>query len=139
VHRLFVYGTLRHRPLIEGLVGATVPSRPAMLGGHRLAVLRDRPYPGLIAEPGSVAEGAIVTVDDHGLAVLDDFEGPEYTRTAVSVSLDDGSSVDAETYLLTGSSRRLVEPGVWRLDGFVAGAAEAWVRRATPGTHHPRH
>ena len=101
MHRLFVYGTLRHPPLIEGLVGRSVASRPATLADHRAAPMRGRAYPGLVADRGAETVGSLVEVDDHGLAVLDDFEGVEYTRTPVTVMTADGS-VDAEAYLLTG-------------------------------------
>lgn len=137
VHPLFVYGTLRHPPLIEGLVGGPVDAHPATLAGHRAAVLRGRAYPGLVVDPQAVAVGSLVVLDDAGLRVLDDFEGPEYERTDVVVRLEDDSTAPAQTYLLTGPSRSLVRPGAWDLDRFVAGAATDWVRAATPGTHHP--
>lgn len=138
VHPLFVYGTLRHPPLIEGLVGGPVDARSATLPGHRAAALRGRAYPGLVIDASSAAVGSLVTVDDAGLGVLDDFEGAEYTRTDVVVHLEDGSETPAQAYVLTGPSRSLVLAETWDLDRFVAGAAGDWVRGATPGTHHPR-
>lgn len=137
MHRLFVYGTLRHPPLIEGLVGAPVPARDAILAGHRAAPMRGRAYPGLVVDVASDAVGALVEVDDAGLSVLDRFEGPEYTRTPVVVRVVDGADVDAETYLLTGPSRELAEDGTWSLDTFVARDAATWVRGAAPGSRHP--
>ncbi len=136
MHRLFVYGTLRHPPLIEGLVGRAVSPTPARLAGHRAAPMRGRAYPGLVVDTGAEAVGALVEVDDHGLAVLDDFEGDEYTRTAVTVTTADGP-VDAEAYLLTGQTITLAGPGTWSFDDFVEGEADRWVRGAVPGTHHP--
>lgn len=138
VHPLFVYGTLRHPPLIEGLVGHPVAARDATLPGYRAAVLRGLAYPGLVVDPASHALGSLVTVDRAGLRTLDAFEGAEYTRTDVVVRLADGSEAAAQTYLLTGPSRSRVLPGTWDLDRFVAGAAAEWVRGAAPGTHHPR-
>ncbi len=136
MHTLFVYGTLRHPPLLDGLVGTPVAARPATLPGHRAATMRERVYPGLVVAPDAVAEGSLVVVDDAGLAVLDQFEGPEYTRTRVDVTSAAGI-VEADTYLLTGPSRSLVEPTTWSLDTFVAREAARWIRGATPGTHHP--
>ncbi|WP_436794757.1 gamma-glutamylcyclotransferase family protein [Actinospongicola halichondriae] len=136
-HRLFVYGTLRHPPLLAGLVGRPVPATPATLRGHRAAVLRGAAYPGLVVDAASTTVGSLIEVDDDGLDVLDRFEGPEYTRTSVTVQIADGT-VDADAYLLTGPTRSLVEPGTWSLDDFVAGDAADWVHGAVPGTHHPR-
>lgn len=136
MHRLFVYGTLRHPPLIEGLVGRSVASRPATLADHRAAPMRGRAYPGLVADRGAETVGSLVEVDDHGLAVLDDFEGVEYTRTPVTVMTADGS-VDAEAYLLTGPTIALAGSGTWSFDDFVDGEADRWVLGALPGTHHP--
>ncbi len=150
MHRLFVYGTLRHPPLLAGLVGRPIDATPATLPGHRAAVLRHRPYPGLVVDAASSAVGSLIEVDDEGLAVLDRFEGPEYTRTRVTVQVvthadathadathADGT-VAADAYLLTGPTRSFVESAVWSLDDFVAGDAGDWVRGAVPGTHHPQ-
>lgn len=136
MHRLFVYGTLRHPPLIEGLVGRAVSPTPATLAGHRAAPMRGRAYPGLVVDAGAETVGALVEVDDHGLAVLDHFEGDEYTRTAVTVTTADGR-VDAEAYLLTGPTIALAGAGSWSFDEFVGGEADRWVHVAQPGTHHP--
>lgn len=136
MHLLFVYGTLRHPPLLRGLLGRHVDAIDATLAGHRPAVLSDRAYPGLVVDPGSSAVGALVTVDDAELAVLDHFEGGEYTRTPVTVTTGEGES-RAEAYLLTGPSRSLATDATWSLDAFVADHAAAWVRQADPGTHHP--
>ncbi len=137
MHRLFVYGTLRHPPLIEALVGHRLDARPATLSGHRAARLRGRAYPGLVVDPASEADGALVEVDDAGLDVLDRFEGDQYTRTPVTVTTAEGA-VEAEAYLLTGSTRSLVEPETWDFDDFVSGEASDWVRGAQPGSHHPQ-
>ena len=136
MHTLFVYGTLRHPPLIEGLLGRPVAAVAATLPGHRAAVLSGRAYPGLVVDPEASAAGAVVAVDDAELAVLDDFEGSEYTRTHVTVTTE-GGEPRAEAYLLTGPSRSLATADTWSLDAFVADHAAAWVRQADPGTHHP--
>lgn len=136
MHTLFVYGTLRHPPLLRGLLGRHVTAFDATLPGHRAAVLSDLAYPGLVVDPGASAVGAVVTVDDAELAVLDHFEGGEYTRTPVTVSTGEGES-RAEAYLLTGPSRTLATEETWSLDAFVVDHADTWVRQADPGTHHP--
>ena len=136
MRRLFVYGTLRHAPLLEALLGRDVEAVPATLAGHRAACMDGRVYPGLIRDRRGSAVGSLVDVDDGDLDVLDRFEGGEYTRVAVTAATEDGDT-EAETYLLTGPSQELVTAETWSLGDFVARAASAWVQRADPGTHHP--
>lgn len=141
VHHLFVYGTLQHAPLLAALLGRDVALTPATLRDHRAAPLAGRPYPGLVAEPGTSAAGRLVDVDDRELLVLDDFEGPDYTRILVSAVVGDGRSgevEDAFAYLLTGPGRADVVTGTWDLDRFVRDHAARWVGSADPGAHHPR-
>ena len=139
MHRLFVYGTLRHPPLLAALVGRDVQVAPAVLAHHRAARLRGAQYPGLVPAPGAVAVGGLAMIEAGEVAVLDRFEGDQYTRTPVTVhSGDGGEELAAEVYLLTGESRSLVEADDWDFDAFVAGAATQWVRGARPGDQHPR-
>jgi ADP-ribose pyrophosphatase len=79
VRPLFVYGTLRHRPLLEALARDIGPARAedAALPGHRVLRQRDAPWPALVPAPGAEAPGTLW----HGLpaaarAHLDLFEVP---------------------------------------------------------------
>ena len=125
---LFVYGTLRHPPILDGLLHRSVPQRPALLRGHRAAPLRGRSYPGLIVDRGSTALGSLIEVRAHELDALDAYEGPDYERLVVQAEVA-GDLVAAHTYALLGSAVVDVTPGSWDLDGFVRDHAAAWVRR----------
>lgn len=136
--RLFVYGTLRHPPVLGALLGRVPDHAAATARGYRAAPLRGRPYPGLVPDPASVVPGLVLEVDDGELSVLDHFEGAEYTRTELTVTrLDDGSAVWAQAWLLTGPSRRHAEPGAWDLERFVALHADRFIGASTPGDVHP--
>lgn len=135
MHRLFVYGTLRHGPLLAALLGREVSMVPAQLTGHRAASLAGRVYPGLVVDPSSSTVGEVVEIDDDELAVLDRFEGPDYERTPVVVVTGSGE-VAAETYLLTGPGLADAEDRPWSFEAFVSGAADAWVAGSTPGRDH---
>ena len=95
VHRLFVYGTLQHEPLLDHLLGRAPDLRAARLPGWRAAALRGRVYPGLVPAPGGSAPGALIEVDDAELEVLDRFEGPQYRRIEVLALVDGRAGVDA--------------------------------------------
>lgn len=135
VHRLFVYGTLQHPPLLEQLLGRVPPLRPASVEGWRAARLRGRAYPGLLPGPGP-ARGHLLEVDDAELDVLDAFEGPQYERIAVA-AVADGEVVDALAWRLREEHAALADATDWDLDAFVARDAEAFLGGSRAGEEHP--
>lgn len=135
VHRLFVYGTLQHPPLIEHLIGRRPALRPATLVGWRAARLRGRVYPGLL--PGGAASGHVLDVDDGELAVLEAFEGPQYQRIAVRVAVGD-AEVDADAWRLREEHAHLADDDDWDLDAFTTHDADAFLGGSRRGEEHPR-
>ena len=134
---LFVYGTLRHPPLLARLLGRVPESAPAELAGHRAAPLAGRAYPGLVLDADQTAVGRLLLgVTDRELALLDAFEGPEYERVGVVVRTA-GGEVRAEAWLLTGPSARLAEPGAWSFERFLAEDVDAFLGRSAAGEPHP--
>jgi gamma-glutamylcyclotransferase (GGCT)/AIG2-like uncharacterized protein YtfP len=135
VHRLFVYGTLQHPPLLEHLLGRVPAWQPATLAGWRAARLRGRVYPGLVPG-GGPATGRLVEVDDHELELLDRFEGPQYERIRVQVAVDAGV-VDAWAWRLRDEHTGLAEDLDWELDEFTSRDAEAFLGGSRRGEEHP--
>ncbi len=73
---LFLYGTLRYRPLLEVVLGRTPRGLPARLAGHRAHWAEGQPFPLLVAAPGASAEGLLLGGLSEGeLARLDYYEG----------------------------------------------------------------
>lgn len=134
---LFVYGTLQHGPLLERLLGRAPDATPATLVGHRAAPLSGRAYPGLLDESGSLAEGLLILVTEAEASVLDRFEGAEYERRSVTVTVGSDELVPAEAWVLTGASRRLAGPGAWDLSRFLATDVDAFLDGSTSGDTHP--
>ncbi|WP_273523800.1 NUDIX domain-containing protein [Rhodosalinus sediminis] len=63
--QVFLYGTLRHAPLLERVLGGRPAAvRPARLDGHAVRAVADGAYPALVAEAGGVAEGEVIALDD---------------------------------------------------------------------------
>lgn len=116
MRRLFVYGTLRPGggAFERLLVGAVGSASPAGLPGHRLYGA-GLPYPFVLPGPGVVLGDVVSLVPpvDRTLAVLDDYEGPEYVR--VAAELDDGAP--AWLYRAAPSvalgEERLIPSGDW--------------------------
>ncbi|MFV1492040.1 NUDIX domain-containing protein [Phaeobacter sp. JH18-32] len=108
---LFIYGTLRHMPLLElvlGRSGAALDVTPAHLPDHGAFAVVDQPFPAIEARVGHRAPGLLLrglTPDD--MAALNFYEGGfDYTLRPVTVALDAGGSAPAEVYF--------PEPGLWQ-------------------------
>jgi gamma-glutamylcyclotransferase len=76
----------------------------------------------LIDSPGSVSWGVLYKVDFEDMKTLDRIEGG-YVRTQVTVQLDEGSTVLAETYTSAEVTDEPVAYG-WYRDLLVTGARE---------------
>ena len=95
---LFLYGTLRHLPLLELVAGEALAVRPARLPGHRVTVQEGSDLPHLNARPHAEAEGLLVHAGAKARARLDAYELPfDYEARPVTV-LVDGAEVAAEAY-----------------------------------------
>lgn len=134
MHRLFVYGTLQHPPLLDNLLGRLPPLRPAVVTGWRAARLRGRVYPGLV--PGGSARGHVLEVDDDELAVLDRFEGPQYEQVGV-VARVAGEDLPALAWRLREEHVSLALGDDWDLHRFVADDAQAFLGGSRRGEEHP--
>ncbi|MGI1661443.1 gamma-glutamylcyclotransferase [Palleronia sp. KMU-117] len=88
---LFLYGTLRHLPLLTIVAGRPVDPRPARLPGHAVFTVDGADYPIIRSAPGEVAEGLILTCDDEMRARLDFYEaGFGYELREVTAETDAG-------------------------------------------------
>jgi gamma-glutamylcyclotransferase (GGCT)/AIG2-like uncharacterized protein YtfP len=71
---------------------------------------------------------------DEVLAALDEYEGADFRRTAVEVTMEDETSVAAQAYLCAASvaGLRRIGHGDWRREREAAGR-EPLARQADPG------
>ena len=95
---LFFYGSLRHVPLLEIVLGRSadrIDMQPARLEGHRVFAAAEGPFPILIPHRGGVAEGLLVqglTAED--IARLDFYEaGFDFDLRGVTLSDGQGALV----------------------------------------------
>ena len=110
---------------------------PAIAPGYRAAPIIGQVYPGLMADPGGLAPGVVVTVSNEERLTLDRFEGDGYCRTPISVVIDrdtQPSVVDAWLLLDTSSAAG----GHWDLDKFLTSAAHGFVSGSVAGKVHPQ-
>ena len=76
MRNVFLYGTLRHLPLLEVVIGRDVAPVAAELHDHVVARAEGRDFPILIARSGARAAGIVLEADEAEIARLDHYEGP---------------------------------------------------------------
>jgi nudix-type nucleoside diphosphatase (YffH/AdpP family) len=121
MRKLFFYGTLRHVPLLEIVLGhdvATDDLRAASLPGYHVQSVAEGPFPLITEARGAVAEGLVIrNLTEADIARFDFYEGI-FSYDLVTVTLADGQQ--AEVYLPQPDLWTALGP--WDLDGW----AEKW-------------
>ncbi len=118
-HRLFFFGTLRHMPLLEIVLGRPVEAaqiNQGKLPGFEVRGVAEGPFPTLVAVDGRQAQGiAVAGLSDEDVDRLNFYEGGfDYDLTVQR--LDDGS--EAQVYM---AAEGLWTPTLlWDLDAWAA-------------------
>ncbi len=99
-HPVFVYGTLR-----KGGSNHFRMATAELAGEGRIAgrMYRISWYPALVTGGEGSVRGELYTVPDEHLQALDQFEGPDYRRRKVSVSIVSGEETSAWVWEWTGT------------------------------------
>jgi gamma-glutamylcyclotransferase (GGCT)/AIG2-like uncharacterized protein YtfP len=115
----FAYGSLMWADIMARVCGREFASEPASLAGHRRHPVRGEDYPGLQVAPGGLVPGRLYRdVDAAAWARLDAFEGPEYERADIVVTLADGATLPAQVYRFRVEFLPRLLPGDWDADAF---------------------
>ncbi|WP_243741288.1 gamma-glutamylcyclotransferase family protein [Streptomyces sp. 8K308] len=120
---LFVYGTLRCAPVLQGLTGRTPRGVPDSAPGWRVASLAGRIYPGLVPGPGTAAGAVLTDLTPSEWRVLDDFEGQQYELRPLT--LTSGRQAVAYVWMVNEA----VLPANWDLAIFERDHLAAYVTR----------
>jgi len=118
VHHLFVYGTLRRGS--DNQFARMLAARAEFVGKARLQgkLLNLGQHPGAIGsdEPNDWVHGEIHRLEDPQLlALLDDYEGPEFERAVAPVQTSEGGTIACWIYWYVGVERGLlIASGEWR-------------------------
>jgi ADP-ribose pyrophosphatase len=128
--RLFFYGTLRHLPLLEIVLGRGVKTlvlRAVRLNGYAAFCVADEAFPMLVAQDGGSVEGLVVSgLSEVDIARLDFYEGG-FDYDLVDVVLEDGEP--AQVYLC--DPRQWRAQGLWDFDAW----AEQWAEMSCHAAH----
>ncbi|KAK6352607.1 hypothetical protein TWF730_009429 [Orbilia blumenaviensis] len=147
----FFYGTLMAFPILSRVIYGTqnpdpwqrdrLRIRPGILHDHCRHRVKNVDYPGVVAQTGNSVRGTVVEgLSKMDIERLDSFEGHEYERRQVKVSLltdekaldishtgrETGETVMAGTYIWTEGIQYL-EDAEWDFDHFVKQKLRNWV------------
>lgn len=114
-YQVFVYGTLLIPDIMREVTGRQYAGMPASLPDYRRYRLRDRSYPGVVAEAGGRVDGMLFEMGPVALAALDRYEDPCYERRLLDVELENEVR-QAYVYVIPDSCRHLIEFRDWDLD-----------------------
>lgn len=135
-HNVFTYGTLMCAEVMRSACGALPTASPARLDGFSRHPVAGEDYPGIRPQTDAQVEGLLyLDLTPTQFAQLDRFEGAQYVRQPVTVTLPDGRRLSAHTYVFAEAFRHLLLPGEWDYAGFEATARERF-RARYPGFHH---
>ncbi|KQW52319.1 hypothetical protein ASD88_01470 [Pelomonas sp. Root662] len=105
--------------IMARVCGSEFTSEPASLSDHTRRPVHGQDYPGLQPLPVGVVPGRLYRdVDAVALARLDVFEGDEYERIGVIVTLADGSTLSAQVYRFRAGFADRLLPGDWDAEAF---------------------
>lgn len=131
---LFCYGTLRSPRVIQSVTGRVYVGRQALLRDFAIFQVRNAEYPGIIPCRGSTVEGTLYRdIDANTLRILDKFEGSEYFRDRVRVSLADGGEEDAFVYVVRPQKRGILTGKPWDYERFLESGIDRFMRRFVTG------
>ncbi|PTT86532.1 gamma-glutamylcyclotransferase [Pelomonas sp. HMWF004] len=115
----FTYGSLMWADIMARVCGHEFASVPATLAGHRRHPVCGEDYPGLRPATGHAVPGRLyLDVTQAAWARLDAFEGVEYERVQVQVTLADGRLRPAQVYLFCADAAHRLLPGDWDAEAF---------------------
>lgn len=118
---VFAYGTLMCHDILSVAAGAIPPpSEPAVLSGFSRHPVAGEDYPGIRRCVDARVSGLLYReLDVAAIARLDIFEGPQYQRESVTVTLADGRRELAQVWVFREAFAHLLEDGDWDFDTFV--------------------
>lgn len=127
---LFIYGTLRDREVCEKVLGRAVSAddiTPASAADFAIFKVANVSYPCLLPAQGETAMGARLSgLSAQDVAVLDRFEGVNYSRVPIAITLADGSAMICDYYQPNDA---LQTDGAWDLALWQNDGKQAFLNR----------
>jgi gamma-glutamylcyclotransferase (GGCT)/AIG2-like uncharacterized protein YtfP len=132
---LFAYGTLMCEDIMQEVSGSLPEHRRGVLKGYARQRVRGHVYPGLLQRDGNRVDGVVyLDVPASAWERLDRFEGEMYARRAVSIEMDAGGRLTAETYIVRPGYVDRLEEDEWDFSEFL-GSGKSKFRSEYVGYH----
>ncbi|NIN34899.1 MAG: gamma-glutamylcyclotransferase [Gammaproteobacteria bacterium] len=104
---------------MQSITGKVFEANYGLLENHARYVIKNKVFPGIIPEPGSIVKGVIYHgIDPISLQYLDAFEDDLYERQTLLIFDKLGNELTAEVYIVNNKYRRLLAGKAWDLDTF---------------------
>lgn len=111
---VFAYGSLMFPEVWRRVAGDASMARPAVLTGYRRFAVRDRTFPGIVADADAQVKGVVYRdVSPEAVARLDVFEDEMYERLKLPVTLLEGAVLPCEVYVVTDPYRHWLADSEW--------------------------
>ena len=101
--------------------GCLPEHRRGVLEGYTRLGVRDHVYPGLLQRESNRVDGVVyLDVPASAYERLDRFEGEMYARLTVSIEMDSGGQLTAETYIVRPEYVDGLEEAEWDFSEFLS-------------------
>lgn len=116
----FTYGSLMDEEIMSAVAGVRAAHCSATLDGYARHPVIGAEYPGMVARAGHQVRGVLYRdLPPAAWPRLDRFEGDEYERRIVEVSLADGTRTRAWTYVFRDDFAARLGEGDWDFARFL--------------------
>ncbi len=114
---IFTYGSLMFPQVWQRVVRGSYRFESAKASGYARHAIVGETYPGMVAHAGSAVRGVLYfDVGQRDVAALDAFEGADYRRDEIPVTLESGATIQACTYIYLLTQKLTELP--WRPEAF---------------------
>ena len=118
---LFAYGTLMCEDIMQEVSGSLPKHRRGVLKGYSRRLVKGQVYPGLLQREANRVDGVLyLNVPAAAWERLDRFEGEMYGRRTVSIEMNSGGRLTAETYIVRQEYVDNLEEVEWDFSEFLS-------------------
>jgi len=133
MNHCFTYGSLMCEDIFTAVTGLETTGIEARLDGYSRHPVIGTDYPGIrLATTATVPGRLYVDLPPLAMERLDRFEGEEYRREAVIVTLADGRRSDAWVYVFATEQHHRLDAGPWDFDQFLRTGKTRFMQRHPP-------
>ncbi|MBX3427767.1 MAG: gamma-glutamylcyclotransferase [Pirellulales bacterium] len=128
---LFAYGTLMFAEVWDRVVPRRFASQGGSVTGYRVRRAAGQLFPVMSrGEPVEQVPGLVYfDLDPETVSLLDEYESSLYDRAPVTVALDDGRTIECETYLLPDDRRGYASEQSWTAAWFADHGLAEYLRQ----------